>query len=372
MVPRCLRLWLIPVAVWAAALPFAFGQQNGAVFLKDGDHLALAPVTFGASGFTLEAWLFVVDSSDSTVLDFGGGFFHPRVALQLRDGGKAELVVDNRPLAEQRGVLRTTEAFAKVSSHLLWASSPPELGSQPSYCRFRGARARGCAQRQAVVTVPLPERGGLGRAHGAGKPAIAHQPTYQRARGQDGPRRSVKRAAQRAGCGAGQIVSLQNDGSQPQGRELMGCQLPRAPWHLSGHQVLGWPCPSRPLSDVEPSLAHLDPPNSPGERSRRSQNRWMHLAAVFNASSGLAAIYWDGRLRAEGPMPVPLQYQRPEAYVGRSTQVGAPLTGLVDDVRVWSVARSRADLLDGVFKSLSGPIGGLLFSLSLDEVSIPA
>ncbi|KAA0152665.1 hypothetical protein FNF28_07019 [Cafeteria roenbergensis] len=209
MVPRCFRLWLIPVAVWAAALPFAFGQQNGAVFLKDGDHLALAPATFGASGFTLEAWLFVVDSSDSTVLDFGGGFFHPRVALQLRDGGKAELVVDNRPLAEQRGVLRTTEAFAK--------------------------------------------------------------------------------------------------------------------------------------------------------------NRWMHLAAVFNASSGLAAIYWDGRLRAEGPMPVPLQYQRPEAYVGRSTQVGAPLTGLVDDVRVWSVARSRADLLDGVFKSLSGPIGGLLFSLSLDE-----
>ena len=55
MVPRCLRLWLIPVAVWAAALPFAFGQQNGAVFLKDGDHLALAPVTFGASGFTPEA-----------------------------------------------------------------------------------------------------------------------------------------------------------------------------------------------------------------------------------------------------------------------------------------------------------------------------
>lgn len=97
----------------------------------------------------------------------------------------------------------------------------------------------------------------------------------------------------------------------------------------------------------------------------------MHLAAVFNASSGLASIYWDGRLRAEGPMPTPLQYQRPEAFVGRSTQVGASLTGLVDEVRLWSVARSRTDLLAGVFKTLTGPIGGLLFSLPLNEVRTP-
>jgi hypothetical protein len=93
---------------------------NQAVFLKNGDHIVLPPATMGAGGFTLEAWLFVnQEASSMTILDFGGGFFHPRIALKLTDG-RVELIVDNRPSKEERGTLKTIDAFAVVSFHATW------------------------------------------------------------------------------------------------------------------------------------------------------------------------------------------------------------------------------------------------------------
>lgn len=106
---------LLVVVVAIAVARVSGSNATGAVFVKDGDHLVLPSLTLGKDGFTLEAWLFVAGSPPAAVIDLGGGFFHPRIALELEASGVASLTIDNRPTREERGTLRTVDAFARVS-----------------------------------------------------------------------------------------------------------------------------------------------------------------------------------------------------------------------------------------------------------------
>jgi len=105
---------------------------------------------------------------------------------------------------------------------------------------------------------------------------------------------------------------------------------------------------------------------------------WAHVAVVHDAVAGTTAIFIDGLQRAASEtVPTPVSAQR------RVHRVGAPLAswarndmdGLVDDVRVWSSARSAADLAAAAFTPpLSGTSrpAALLLSFDFEELWAPA
>jgi hypothetical protein len=99
---------------------------------------------------------------------------------------------------------------------------------------------------------------------------------------------------------------------------------------------------------------------------------WLHVAGTWNGSTM--------RLYIDGVLDVSLAYAGSgqtndvdtPITIGRSVNVGTPawfLDGQIDDVRVWSVARSQTEIQTLMNRSLSGNEVGLLAYWDLDEGS---
>ena len=74
-----------------------------------------------------------------------------------------------------------------------------------------------------------------------------------------------------------------------------------------------------------------------------SLNRWTHVAATIE--KGRARIYYDGELVADGSVTLPLSVERSVNTIGKSSLDPAGFVdGVIDEVRLWSVARSEDDL----------------------------
>lgn len=86
------------------------------------------------------------------------------------------------------------------------------------------------------------------------------------------------------------------------------------------------------------------------------QNKWVHVAAVFNGDTGKRLVYIDGELQgemADSRSSVDLTHaygQDPNAafYIGQSAADNRILDGYISEARVWAVARSAADLKNNV------------------------
>lgn len=95
-------------------------------------------------------------------------------------------------------------------------------------------------------------------------------------------------------------------------------------------------------SETEGSVLRTD-------ADRLSASRWTHLAVAIDSSAigllpgqALAILYFDGAVKAQGVVPIPTNAARDRHYFGRSL-VGRPsLAGILDDIRVWSVARTAS------------------------------
>lgn len=84
-------------------------------------------------------------------------------------------------------------------------------------------------------------------------------------------------------------------------------------------------------------------PANPAYRIR--PNQWHHVAAVI---SGQAVTFFvDGQVSASGTMPVPLNMEAGSIYIGDLSPFGIrrPFSGFIDNVRIWSGARSNGDIL---------------------------
>lgn len=97
--------------------------------------------------------------------------------------------------------------------------------------------------------------------------------------------------------------------------------------------------------------------------------RWTHVAATFSSSSGLICLYLNGVLAAsatndwggtiplagltvrQSSQPLVLGYDYPVTTSG--------ITGLMDEVRVWSVVRTAADIQGTMYQRLAGTEPGL-------------
>jgi glucose/arabinose dehydrogenase/PKD repeat protein/endonuclease YncB( thermonuclease family) len=101
-----------------------------------------------------------------------------------------------------------------------------------------------------------------------------------------------------------------------------------------------------------------------------SPNAWHHAAAVYSAASNVLTIYIDGNPAAQGPLSrrtdvgngLPLQ-------IGRNGTTGNQWQGKLDDVRVWNVARSGADIRATFANQYVGAPTGLVGNWRFDEGS---
>jgi murein DD-endopeptidase MepM/ murein hydrolase activator NlpD len=80
--------------------------------------------------------------------------------------------------------------------------------------------------------------------------------------------------------------------------------------------------------------------------------RWTHVAGTWDG--GFLRLYVDGALDAgplafSGPISYPGTY---DTWLGRGVTDGASFRGEIDELRIWSVARTASELLDGASCSL--------------------
>ncbi len=94
------------------------------------------------------------------------------------------------------------------------------------------------------------------------------------------------------------------------------------------------------------------------------EGRWVHVAVAFDGSR--LSFFIDGALdRTSIESRIPLLPNDAELVIGGDVSPGSFQPGLIDNVRIWSVARSAADIRDGRWRSLSAQ-PGLIAQWSFD------
>jgi hypothetical protein len=99
-------------------------------------------------------------------------------------------------------------------------------------------------------------------------------------------------------------------------------------------------------------------------------NQWAHVAVTLQA--GTAILYINGRAVTNGPVTAN-PANRTINYIGRSTWTGSPpdpnLNAMLDEVRIWNVARTPSEIASGFLTTLSGNEPGLAAYYRFDEGS---
>jgi Concanavalin A-like lectin/glucanases superfamily len=86
--------------------------------------------------------------------------------------------------------------------------------------------------------------------------------------------------------------------------------------------------------------------------------RWTHIAVVFNGTQRLH--YINGELAATFPETGPLTTSTSEMRIGSDVSWQFPPTGAIDEVRLWNVARTEAELRANFNRAITSPEGGLI------------
>ena len=95
------------------------------------------------------------------------------------------------------------------------------------------------------------------------------------------------------------------------------------------------------------------------ESSESIDDRWHHLAFVFDKSASKLIIYVDGETASEKESVTPFM-GKGLVNIGRSTITNSSYVGgLLDDFRVWTSARTQADVQANASKVLAGFVDGL-------------
>ena len=92
---------------------------------------------------------------------------------------------------------------------------------------------------------------------------------------------------------------------------------------------------------------------------------WTHAAATF--SGGMAHLFVNGTEVTQGPMDVPANSAKPLS-LGRE---GPPFNsryfdGRLDEIRIWSVARTQSQIMSTMNTVISAPTAGLIGYWRLD------
>lgn len=99
-------------------------------------------------------------------------------------------------------------------------------------------------------------------------------------------------------------------------------------------------------------------------------SKWVHVAVVYDHSQKKGRIYWDGVLKAEGPMDLSTvgNVARPNNWLGKSTWAqDGDYNGGMRDVRFWSKAKTQSDIVREMNVSLTGAEPNLALNYKLSN-----
>ncbi|MCP4249380.1 MAG: hypothetical protein GY778_20240 [bacterium] len=88
--------------------------------------------------------------------------------------------------------------------------------------------------------------------------------------------------------------------------------------------------------------------------------QWLHVAGVYSATGDYCRLYVNGSLRADEPGVGQMQYAGADLYIGNFINQNEDFDGLIDEVRVWNVARSQAEIAADMNRNLFGFETGLV------------
>ncbi len=100
-----------------------------------------------------------------------------------------------------------------------------------------------------------------------------------------------------------------------------------------------------------------------------SANAWHHAAAVYSTASNTLTLYVDGNQVAQGPINRTSVGNGLPFQIGRNGTTGNYWGGKLDDVRVWNVARTGAQIRANLANQYIGAPTGLVGNWRFDEGS---
>lgn len=106
-------------------------------------------------------------------------------------------------------------------------------------------------------------------------------------------------------------------------------------------------------------------------QTRVEPGKTYHVAAVADAIAGTISLYVNGTLDAEAPYVGSGFHAMAPLYLGADKTEFLPkdenLTGLMDETRIWNVARTETQIRDNMNKRLSGNETGLVAYYRFDD-----
>ncbi|MBT3265595.1 hypothetical protein HN371_00505, partial [Candidatus Poribacteria bacterium] len=100
-------------------------------------------------------------------------------------------------------------------------------------------------------------------------------------------------------------------------------------------------------------------------------NTWYHVAGVYDASVPEVRVYIDGVLNNAAAVTITPTAADGALQIGHTSYPGTPVyyTGDIDDVRLWSVARTQEEIANASTKLLTGTEAGLSGYWNFDDTS---
>ena len=97
-------------------------------------------------------------------------------------------------------------------------------------------------------------------------------------------------------------------------------------------------------------------------------NQWVHLAATLRNNT--ATLYTNGVMAISGPVTPPNAVNRTNNYIGRSNWAADSYANAIfDEVRIWNVALTQAQIANNLLTTLAGNEPGLVAYYRFDEGS---
>lgn len=99
-------------------------------------------------------------------------------------------------------------------------------------------------------------------------------------------------------------------------------------------------------------------------------HQYTHIAATYDASAGIAKIYINGVFDASKSVGSSVSNSSGNLYFGFNPVRGdfvAPFKGIIDEVRIWNIARTESEIQSTMNQSLTGHETGLIGYWKFDE-----
>lgn len=75
-------------------------------------------------------------------------------------------------------------------------------------------------------------------------------------------------------------------------------------------------------------------------------DRWVHLTSVWDAAAETLTLYRDDHIVDQVDMPAPIQTGNTTLYIGKWTQDGRHLAGVIDDFAIWRRALQPPEIAE--------------------------